>query len=507
MGGGRRRRAADGQVDEERDAPPATEPARDETPTGYVLAMQAGAGNQAVTQLLARQPTRAPAKPRDPGVMSEDEIRKEIDANFDARERPGVSRDRWDQMFERGLKLQQELEQRAVAEEDRVRVASAREFTKQRVREAAEVSRRFEDELHIAMDVLDSVAERLTRYLGYYEEAYGSFTKVLAKAKKDAAAREARYEVLGGILLGTGLGVAAGAVFAGAKGVSRVVVEAATEVVEAVGGKALKPDQPDVFAAPPGLDPKLRSVPAGERMMDAWRGLARFNFTTHAFGQYRLALQQLSSDFDRNPSPERVRDMYRMLVKGEMALFTRRLDELHGGVVQFSDAARHPLLSRNALEIEQDLWIRWISALPDDADIVGDALDEDAIEDHLHSIGVLGDDSRLDLDFGSNTTMGDTSAAYKRAKREAGFLDQVGRYGVASDDIGAKPGKVALRDDLYERLGKKPPAGVDTLHRSFPAVAWTDPVKSGQLVRVMGTSSKGLQVAPARDAAYNEVFI
>lgn len=199
--------------------------------------------------------------------------------------------------------------------------------------------------------------------------------------------------------------------------------------------------------------------------------------------------------------------MYRMLVKGEMALFTRRLDELHGGVVQFSDAARHPLLSRNALEIEQDLWIRWISALPDDADIVGDALDEDAIEDHLHSIGVLGDDSRLDLDFGSNTTMGDTSAAYKRAKREAGFLDQVGRYGVASDDIGAKPGKVALRDDLYERLGKKPPAGVDTLHRSFPAVAWTDPVKSGQLVRVMGTSSKGLQVAPARDAAYNEVFI
>lgn len=120
---------------------------------------------------------------------------------------------------------------------------------------------------------------------------------------------------------------------------------------------------------------------------------------------------------------------------------------------------------------------------------------------------MLGAASRLDLDFGSNTTRGDITGGYKRAKRESGFLDQVGRYGVAGDDIGPKPGKVALRDDLDERLGKKPPAGLDTLHRSFPAVAWTDPVKSGQLVRVVGTSSKGLEVAAARDADYEEVFM
>ena len=507
MAGGRRRYDAEEQLDQDRDAPRATEPPREETAAEHVLAMQAGAGNQAVTRLLARQPARAPAKPRDPGAMTEDEIRAEIDTNFDQRERPGVSRARWNQMFERGMKLQEELEQRAVAEDQRVRVESAREFTKGRVREAAVVSRRFEDELRFAMDMLDSVAGRLTSYLGYYEEAYGSFTKVLAKAKKDAAAREARDEVLAGILLGTGLGVAAGAIFAGAQGLTRVVVEAGTEVLEAVGGKGFKSEPPDVFAPPANLDPKLRSVPAGERMMDAWRGLAQFNFTTHAYGQYQLALQQLSSDFERDPSEARVRDMYRLLAKGEMGVFTHRLDELHGSVVQFFDASRHPLLSRNALEIEQDLWVRWISALPDDQDIVANALDEDAIEDHLHSIGVLGDRSRLDLDFGSNTTQGDTNAAYKRAKRESGLLDQVGRYGVAGDDIGPQPGTVALRDDLYERLGKKPPAGLDTLHRSFPAVAWSDPVKSGQLVRVLGTSSKGLEVAPAKNADYEDVFI
>lgn len=66
--------------------------------------------------------------------------------------------------------------------------------------------------------------------------------------------------------------------------------------------------------------------------------------------------------------------------------------------------------------VEQDIWIVWISHVTD-----GDILDRDAIENHLHSIGVLGTASRLGVDFGGWTSGDDEQeaiAAARTARRE-----------------------------------------------------------------------------------------
>jgi hypothetical protein len=119
-------------------------------------------------------------------------------------------------------------------------------------------------------------------------------------------------------------------------------------------------------------------------------------------------------------------------------------------VLEFWESSRHPLLGRNQLEIEQDMWIRWIDALPDDVGARADALDEDVIEDHLVRIGVLGDDGRLGGNFGMNTTQFDTTEGAEAGKREGTKLSQIGRYGMVENDVPVgKVGSVAIRDDLY----------------------------------------------------------
>ena len=97
-------------------------------------------------------------------------------------------------------------------------------------------------------------------------------------------------------------------------------------------------------------------------------------------------------------------------------------------------------------------------------------------------------------------------------KREGDQMNQIGRYGVVSDDL--KPGEVGrvdIRDDvyIYTKLGKKLPPGADpdAVQRTFPAVTWSDPVKAWQIVRIMGSTERGLEVKAATDANGNEAFV
>ncbi len=475
-----------------------------------VLQLQASAGNRAVAGLLSRTPTRqAPARaPRDEGTMSEADIEAELDRNFADSERMDPSSKGWHERFERNQRLHEELDKRAKKEEDNLEIATAQEAMRRHVAAAERMQKRFKEELTWAIETLDSVTSQLNLYLGYYGAAYASFTGVLTQAKRDVEARDAANAVLGGVLIGTGLGLAGGAFFEAAKGFTKVAVEVVTEIAEAAFGKARTQTPTDVFTAPANLDPRLRSEPAAERILDAWRGLAKFNFTTLAMGEYQLAIQRLSSDLERDPTIERARSTHALLGRAGATSLTTQLDTMHKSLLDFWELSRHPLLKRNQIELEQDMWIRWIEKLPNDADERAAALDEDVIEDHLASIGVLGDDGRLGVDFGWNTTQGDTEEAAEAGKREGSHLDQIGRYGVVGDDLaGAKVGRVSLRDDLYEKVGKRAPGTLDPIHRSFPAVAWSDPVKSWQIVRVVGTTQKGLEVQAVTDEDGEPVFV
>ena len=497
-----------------------------------------------VTQVLARDPNKPNSKPasahgkkRDVHSMSEAEIRKEIDRNFAEQERPQTPRKRWLELSERGTELQEELERRSNEAWDTALAAAALEGLQEMITRATRTNDDFDKKLHYAIETLAAVEKRLVEYLGYYEEAYDRFVAVLAKAKSDAAARKQRYEIVSGILIGTGVGLAAGAILKFAKGAYTVVAEAGSEVVESVLGGLGDADSPD-FAPPANLDPKLHSIPVRDQIMDAWRGLGKFNLTTHAFGNFRYDLLQLATDLKDDPTKERVAQVYQLVARLHIENIQGKLDELHESVYEFLVASGHPLLRKLAWDIEQDLWIQWIDALREkdeeayhglsprvssalaEAEKQGlvhlprpsfEALDEGVIEKRLEEIGVLGargGESRLGVDFGRWTTASDTEDAQRAARREVTQLNQVGRYGVVSDDIGPKGrGTVRIRNDLHEKLGKKPPTDQGP-EGTFPAVLWsTDPVKAWQIVRVMGTSSKGLEVQPAYDKNYAPVFI
>ena len=490
------------------------EPAAPPTAADVVLALQSGAGNHAVSELLARQPRtrprRAPPKRRDPATMTEPEIHAELERIYAEMGRIEIGGDRWDDITARGDKLHEELERRDLEERQKEREAEALAVVKELVAKNDRMSKRLAEELRYSIATLESIEGRLNRYLGDYGGAYDKFVGVLERAKRDQQARADRYKVLGGIIIGTTLGLTASAVLGAARGVYRIVVEAGTEVAEAIGGQVLAPDKPDdsLFTAPVSLDPKLRAEPAGERLLDAWRGLARFNLTTHGFGQFQLAVQRLAFDLERSPSEPLAKAAFKIDALDIAGQLRGELDKMHGSVDDFWNTILHPLLLRSPLEIEQDLWIRWIAALPDDSEIRVEALDEDVIEDHLESIGVIGEDvSRLDVDFGWSTGMGDADRAYKAAGQEEERLNQLGRYGSMSDGI--KPGgrgSVWVRDEMAEKVGRK--AKHPAPAKYYDAVLGSStPVEGFQVVRVVGTRAGALEVVPEYDDDGEPLFV
>jgi hypothetical protein len=468
-----------------------------------LLALQAGVGNHAVTRLLARQGAQAPVrqKQRDVRTMSDAEIDRELQTLMQQHRELHPSDPRSQARWKRWEDLGAEQERRAREAEGRAEAAAARDRVNALAEEATQVGRKLDDELSFAIETLEDVADRLNSHFGFYNQGYDNFAAVLAKAKRDVAARNERNQAIGSILVGTGLGLTAGAIFFAARGAYTIVVEAATEATELIAGKGFTQGSGDAFTPPASLDPKLRALAEGNRLMDAWRGLAKFNLTTRAFGQYQLAVQKLAFDLERRPTDELVKDADRLLARPHLANFRRSLNDLHQSVAEFSAAARHPDMYKSPVEIEEDLWVRWIAALPPDVWALHDALDENAIEDHLHKIGVLGGaKSRLGVDFGSATSVYDTAQAYESAVVEGKRLDQLGRYGVAVDPIGPRSGgTIWINSDVYVKLGKKPPEQLGT-GGSFQAVLWNDdkPVKVGDFVRVRGTSNKGVEVEPVR---------
>ena len=77
-------------------------------------------------------------------------------------------------------------------------------------------------------------------------------------------------------------------------------------------------------------------------------------------------------------------------------------------VLAYSNAAA----SANERAMEQDMWIMWMSGLPQDSRV----LDIDEIQGRLHQIGVLGRDGILGIDFGNWTFDAEEELAIAAAK-------------------------------------------------------------------------------------------
>ena len=135
-------------------------------------------------------------------------------------------------------------------------------------------------------------------YLGYYGAAYDEVAKVLDQAKSDAARREKLLSAVAGIVTGTVLGLAAGAVFKAAEGLKLVLVNVAGESAELGAAQILDFSSKADFKLPAGLDPGLAASAEWQQLAQAWKGVALINSTALDFGDYRANLERLAGELN-----------------------------------------------------------------------------------------------------------------------------------------------------------------------------------------------------------------
>ena len=204
---------------------------------------------------------------------------------------------------------------------------------------------------------------------------------------------------------------------------AKVGVGLASEVVEAGAGVVAKKVIPQVAGQdlePGGIHPQLIHAELWQTLAPLYRSATTvqqagwhlpllLGNTEYALGQWRLLVAGAQADM----SASEVFHMAADLVAANHQM--RALDAEIGQRTQLLQAAMARLNSAITYppgELEQDIWIVWMAGLPISQ---SDVLDQDAIEDHLHAIGVLGSSSRLGVNFGRWTSEDDELEAISAA--------------------------------------------------------------------------------------------
>jgi hypothetical protein len=500
-------------------------------PAQLIQAVLGAAGNQAVSQYLARSPSGQPLarnrrkKPPDIESLSDAELDKEIERVGSQLVNMDPDNPRWKGLFDRSMKLHEARDRRYEAEQERELAQEGHEEAIEMIAAADAANKELKELVAFMNDQLQDAETRIREYLDYYTEAYDAVVATLGQAQKDAALRDAIMNFCIGLAVGTGLGVMGGALFESVKGLRVVLVELGGETAEAGAARELQVQSAANFNLPKGLEPNTKAASEWERMSDAWKGAALLNTALLQFGDYRDTLRTSAGELGileqggsaPRKSREIVDELKRIKTEGFLPQLWLKMTATREAVVDFSRATRHPRLRKLAYEIEQDIWIGWISGLRGSGSNAGknqfgmaippymdariqDALDEDAVEERLERIGLIGERSRLGVDFGWNTTGSDTAEAYEASRHEQQRLDQLGRLGIAITDIReGQSGVVHIRRTAYELAGRKDPEG-SMPEDYFRAVPWVLPARKGQVVRVEGTGLKGVEVEPVSGA-------
>lgn len=275
-------------------------------------------------------------------------------------------------------------------------------------------------------DTLMEVNER-------YNEAYTNYSTAIR-----AGGREARnQQEWRDFFIGLGIGVSFGLVSelllpAEAASWLELSVEVGTEVAEGAAGMAVKSSGWTTvvgqdLAPPRGLDPMVLELDIYrliESLHQSVFDVARYCdslFLINGAAEYAIGeIKAHVAGGEQEMTQFELLDLIDALVAAdqsgaalekELASFAASLNDIKSRV---ESAPR-----QNVGEMEQDIWILWLSAVTDDD---SDVIDLDAIEDRLLVAGVIGPSSRLNVDFGWYTSEDDELAALKAARAEAPLI-------------------------------------------------------------------------------------
>jgi len=121
---------------------------------------------------------------------------------------------------------------------------------------------------------LSRVGKSVEAYLKRYDAAHAIFAARLSEAQKEAEEQKKWEQVMVGIIIGTGVGLVAGELYAATALVSKIIYEVAGEGAEAVVGQVLGDPPTNDFTPPPELNNDKVARGHLEKLLEAWRGLA-----------------------------------------------------------------------------------------------------------------------------------------------------------------------------------------------------------------------------------------
>lgn len=289
--------------------------------------------------------------------------------------------------------------------------------------------------------------DKLMAANGVYEQAFARFEAVLTRARQEARTNERYYN----IAIGVGVGVLASvlvavgaaavlpaaALEAGAFTGTWWAVQAGSAGASAVGGAVggdlvartgVGSEAGHDLMAPAALRPEAMQLPAWRSLADLQRTLLRFSgattnlFLMHGAAEHALGeIRAHTSGGETETSESDLLDICTSLVVSSQALrpYETALETAIQQFARLSGAVAAAPAAGSVDEVERNIWIMWMAALPNDE---SDILDLDEIENYLAQIGLLGPSGSLGVDFGWYTSEDDERAALAAARRLNGEL-------------------------------------------------------------------------------------
>jgi hypothetical protein len=341
-----------------------------------------------------------------------------------------------------------------------------------------------------ATPALTRVGKNIRQYLDTYDTAYAAFTSRLEKAEQEEAKRQKWEHVMMAIMIGTGVGLAAGELYVAATIVRKIAYEAAAKTIEVGIEKNVGSSSPVDFKAPAELNNDKVARGYLDKLVSAWEAVAVVQAAALAFSPLRDKLRDAErsrvgggkSSLEADPNlTQKLEQLGKGLATAETALST------------FITTCDIPFLFRGQDTIEQDLWIAWMAQSTANA---GETLRKDeTIGSRTEKLKVLGRVMPEGEYF-------DAESLAKHAKEEKARVAQIGKVGVIvipprfDRQAGREYlGILHMRPDAYAAVGRKDPrsGGADSYQK---VVVWDERAyfRPGEVVMVITTKATGLRV-------------
>lgn len=336
---------------------------------------------------------------------------------------------------------------------------------------------------------LAAVAQRIEAYLARYDRAFEVFSGRLSAAQKDAATQSKWPMILIGIIVSTGVGLAAAELYLAATALQKVVSKLTASTASAGVRDVLSPPGPGGVTFSPPPEAAADRVARGylDQLAKAWQSLAVVQAAMIEYGPRRDAIRDAARGVG-GPRPKGAPPITGPTVLVEARQLSESLAAAEGALTLFVTNTDTPMLGRSQDTIERDLWVRWMASSEANA---GTLRSEGQAGKRMRETGVpsrLGDRYSLDA-----ATVRDLS------KAEVDRLEHIGRIGVvvvppkSPPSLGRKiPGAVHVRPDAYTAAGRR--AAPNLSGSDYVKIIWqpSSGMRTGEVVLLEGTDPQGM---------------